>query len=47
VSHSTSLYAVDDQGNLVLTWQFGIPIDNLAADMETLLQQQQAQEQQA
>jgi protein SCO1/2 len=42
VSHSTSLYAVDDQGNLVLTWQFGIPIDNLAADMETLLEEQQA-----
>ena len=40
VSHSTSLYAVDDQGNLVLTWQFGIPIDDLAADMEMLLDEQ-------
>ena len=42
VSHSTSLYAVDDQGNLVITWQFGIPIDDLASDMETLLEEQPA-----
>jgi protein SCO1 len=42
VSHSTSLYAVDDQGRLVLTWQFGISIDDLAADMETLLDGQTA-----
>jgi protein SCO1/2 len=38
VSHSTSLYAVDDQGRLVLTWQFGLSIEDLAADMETLLE---------
>jgi protein SCO1 len=37
VSHSTSLYAVDDQGRLVLTWQFGTAIDDLAADIEALL----------
>jgi protein SCO1/2 len=42
VSHSTSLYAVDDQGNLVITWQFGIAIDDLAADLETLLDEQTA-----
>ena len=42
VSHSTALYAVDDQGRLVLTWQFGVPIDDLAADIETLLEEQSA-----
>ena len=37
VGHTTALYAVDDQGRLVLTWPFGVPIDDLAADIETLL----------
>ncbi len=37
VSHSTALYAVDDDGELVLTWQFGVPIDDLAADLQQLL----------
>jgi protein SCO1 len=37
VGHSTSLYAIDDQGELVITWQAGVPIDDLAADMEQLL----------
>ncbi|MEO6571665.1 MAG: SCO family protein [Ilumatobacteraceae bacterium] len=37
VAHTTSLYAVDDAGRLVLTWQFGVPIDDLAADLSTLL----------
>lgn len=37
VAHSTSLYAVDDQGQLALTWQFGIEIDELAADLRLLL----------
>lgn len=37
VAHTTSLYAVDDAGNIVLTWQFGVPIDDLAADLTQLL----------
>ena len=39
VTHSTWLYAVDDEGNLLLTWQFGVSIDGLAQDMEILLDQ--------
>jgi protein SCO1/2 len=38
VAHTTSLYAVDDRGELALTWQFGVPIDDLAADLERLLE---------
>ncbi len=37
VGHTTSLYAIDDQGELVLTWQYGVTIDDLAADLEQLL----------
>jgi protein SCO1/2 len=37
VQHTTSLYAIDDTGALVLTWQFGVSIDDLAADLEQLL----------
>jgi protein SCO1/2 len=37
VAHTTSLYAVDDAGELVLTWQFGVSIDDLAADLTQLL----------
>ena len=37
VAHSTSLYAIDDEGKLVLTWQFGVEIDELAQDLEILL----------
>jgi protein SCO1/2 len=37
VAHSTLLYAVDDTGELVLTWPFGVSIDDLAADLELLL----------
>jgi hypothetical protein len=29
---------VDDQGRLVLTWQFGIPADDLAADLRQLIE---------
>lgn len=39
VEHTTFLYAVDDQGRIVVTWQFGIPVDDLVADMEILLDQ--------
>ena len=37
VGHTTSLYAVDDRGVLVLTWPFGVEIDQLATDLEILL----------
>ena len=37
VAHSTALYAVDDSGRLVMTWPFGIDIDEMAADIEDLL----------
>ncbi len=37
VQHTTSLYAIDDTGALVLTWQFGVSIDDLSADLEQLL----------
>ena len=38
VAHTTQLYAIDDSGELVLTWQFGVTIDDLAADLEHLLE---------
>lgn len=37
VAHSTALYAVDDSGQLVMTWPFGINIDEMAADIKDLL----------
>lgn len=37
VGHSGYLYAVDDQGELVLTWNFGVPSDELASDLDLLL----------
>lgn len=37
VGHTTSLYAVDDRGVLVVTWPFGVEIDQLATDLEILL----------
>lgn len=37
VDHTTFLYAVDDQGMLALTWQFGVTIDDLRSDLELLL----------
>jgi protein SCO1 len=39
VAHTTALYAVDDAGQLVLTWPFGVSIDDLAADIEQLLEE--------
>ena len=38
VDHSPFLYAVDDQGQLVLTWQFGASSEDMANDLETLLE---------
>ena len=42
VAHTTSLYAIDDRGELVLTWQFGVSIDDLAADLTELLAEEAA-----
>jgi protein SCO1/2 len=38
VSHRTDLYAIDDQGRLVLTWAFGVGRDDLASDFRQLLE---------
>lgn len=37
VDHTGFLYAVDDTGHLVLTWQFGATSDDMASDLDTLL----------
>lgn len=37
VTHTGSLYAVDDQGDLLVTWPFGTTIDDLADDLEILV----------
>ena len=42
VAHTTLLYAVDDGGQVVLAWPFGVSIDDLAADIDELLDQQSA-----
>ena len=42
VAHSTALYAIDDAGEVVLTWQFGTTIDDLAADLDYLLERTSA-----
>lgn len=38
VDHSPFLYAVDDQGELVLTWQFGAAPSDIANDLDILLE---------
>jgi protein SCO1/2 len=38
VAHTTQLYVIDDAGDLVLTWQFGVSIDEIAGDLEALLE---------
>lgn len=38
VAHTDNLFAVDDSGTLVLTWPSGIGREDLAADLEQLLQ---------
>ena len=42
VAHTTLLYAVDDTGHVVLAWPFGVSIDDLAADIDQLLDHQAA-----
>ncbi len=37
VGHSSNLFVVDDTGTLVLTWSFGTSADELAGDLEQLL----------
>ncbi len=37
VAHSGSLYAVDDSGELLITWPFGLDRDELRADIEDLI----------
>jgi len=39
VDHTAFLYAVDDQGRLAVSWQFGTPSDLIAADLTRLLEQ--------
>jgi len=39
VGHTTSLYAVDDEGNMVLTWAFGTTSEDIASDLGVLLDQ--------
>ena len=38
VAHTANLYAVDAAGRLQLTWPFGTPADEMAADLRTLLE---------
>lgn len=42
VGHSGYLFAVDDAGTLSLTWPVGVSKDDLAADLEVLLDQADA-----
>jgi protein SCO1 len=42
VAHSTQLYAIDDQGRLIMTWPFGTSSEQLAGDLEALLAAQEA-----
>lgn len=42
VAHTAQMFVVDDQGQLVLTWQFGIAADDLASDLGLLLEGRRA-----
>jgi protein SCO1/2 len=42
VAHTSQMFVVDDQGQLVLTWQFGITADDLAGDLSQLLEANRA-----
>jgi protein SCO1/2 len=42
VSHSTQTYVVDDQGRLILSWQFGLSADEMRNDLEILLAEARA-----
>lgn len=42
VGHTSQMFVVDDRGELALTWQFGIPAADIAADLEQLLAERSA-----
>ena len=42
VGHSSQMFVVDDTGTLAVTWQFGIPADDIAADLSQLLRDRTA-----
>lgn len=37
VDHTPFLYAVDDQGKLLVSWQFGLTSDDISRDLSILL----------
>ena len=39
VDHTTSLFAIDREGNLALTWAYGTEVDNITEDIRHLLEQ--------
>ena len=43
VDHSPFLYAVNDQGELVVSWQFGATSDDMSNDLNTLLDRYEEQ----
>jgi protein SCO1 len=42
VGHTSQMFVVDDTGQLVLTWQYGIPAADIAADLQQLLAERTA-----
>lgn len=37
VDHTTSLFAIDTEGNLALTWAYGTDVENITEDVEHLI----------
>lgn len=37
VAHTANIFVVDDEGNLVLTWPFGVPSKDMTSDLNVLL----------
>lgn len=37
VIHSGNLYAIDEEGSLLVTWPFGVEVDDIRLDVEALL----------
>ena len=37
VIHSGNMYAIDSQGTLLVTWPFGVDVDDIRLDLEALL----------
>lgn len=37
VIHSGNMYAIDDEGTLLVTWPFGVDVDDIRLDLEALL----------